>query len=237
MNPNPWHRLPDKPPFVLPEDKVKVEAFNDTVRQKGQPHLLNLNLIPMPFVGRKDAPVVLLGNIAGTGDEHPDDYKERPEYANRMRKNLLHQNADFQFLPLDPGPDTLASHYEWWTLHLKHLLASFGQGAAAESVLARSILDIEFFPYRSCSDQYAHDSLSLTSQEYSRILVYNAMKREAVIVVRYGKQRWFPAVRGLETYQHLLLLRGNIKTHLSPSGFCDDNGYQKVVDKIQASLA
>jgi hypothetical protein len=235
-NPNPWHRLPDNPPFVLPEDKEKVAAFNDMARQKGHPHLLNLDQIPMPFVGRQDAPVVLLGNIAGTGDEQPEDYQQRPAYAERMRNNLLHQNVDFQFFPLAPGPGTMPSHKQWWTDKLKHLLNSFGNGVEAESILAHSILAVEFFPYRSCSNRYAHDNLSLTSQEYSRILVYHAMKSQAVIVVRYGKDKWFRDVRGLEKYQHLLLLNGNIKTHISPSGFRDKDGYQKVVDKISASL-
>jgi hypothetical protein len=235
VNPNPWHSLPDKPPFVLPEDKEKVEAFNETVRQTGRQHLLNLSLIPMPFLGRPDAPVVLLGNISGTGDEHPEDYKKRPAYANRMRKNLLHQNADFQFLPMDPGPDTFPSHKQWWTDKLKHLLESFGNGNGAESTLARSILEVQFFPYRC--DTYAHDRLSLMSQLYSQKLVYDTMKREAVIVVRYGGTKWFRAVRGLETYQHLLRLKGTQKTHISPNGFVDDDGYQKLVAKIRVSGA
>src|SRR5207245_149744 len=126
------------------------------------------------------------------------------------------------------------SHKEWWSSQLKHLLDSFGNGEKAESILARSILAVEFFPYRSCSNRYAHDDLTLPSQEYCRLLVYKAMKNEAVIVVRYGKSHWFDAVRGLEKYPHLFLLKGNQKTHLSPTGFADKNGYQKVVDKIRA---
>jgi tRNA (Thr-GGU) A37 N-methylase len=62
------------------------------------------------------------------------------------------------------------------------------------------------------------------------------MENEAVIVIRYGKAKWFDAVRGLETYKHVLLLKGTHKTNISPEGFCDKNGYQKVVEKIRASL-
>lgn len=125
-----------------------------------------------------DAPVILLGNIAGAGDEHPDNYKEWPAYADRMRKNLLHKNPDPQFLPMDPSPDTFPPHKQWWADKLKHLLDSFGNGAAAESILARSILAVEFFPYRSCSNEFHHGKLSLmSSQGYSRVLVYNAMEK------------------------------------------------------------
>ena len=61
------------------------------------------------------------------------------------------------------------------------------------------------------------------------------MKNDAVIVIRYGKERWFSAVSGLKTYKHTLLLIGNLQTHISPTGFEDKDGYQKVVAKIKAS--
>jgi hypothetical protein len=235
---NPWHRLPDQPPFVLAEDRDAVLAFNDESRQKGHPHSLNLQIIPVPFVGRTDAPVVLLGNIAGAGGEHPDDYQKWPVYADRLRKNLLHQNLDFQFLPMGIDAETLPPHKRWWTDKLKHLLDSFGNGPAAEAILARSILAVEFFPYRSYSNEYHHEKLSLmVSQEYSQVLVYDAMENGAVIVIRYGKKKWFDAVRGLENYQHLVLLKEARQTFISPSGVADVDGYKKVVDKIHGSVA
>ena len=235
---NPWHRLPDKPPFVLDEDKDAVLAFNEEARQKGHPHALNLDIIPVPFVGRPDAPVVLLGNIAGAGDEHLDDYKKWPAYADRLHKNLLHQNLDCQFLPMGPDVDTLPPHKAWWNDKLKHLLDSFGNGAAAESILARSLLAVEFFPYRSRSNEYHHEKLSLmSSQGYSQVLVYNAMENGAVIIIRYGKAKWFDAVRGLQTYRHLILLKEARQTHISPNGVADDGAYKKIVEKIKASVA
>lgn len=235
-NANPWRRLPANPPFVLPEEKAEVEAFNDKTRRAGHDHVLNLDLIPVPFVGAPDAPVIFLGNIAGAGDENYRDYERNPSYASRLRKNLLHENEEFPFLMMDPRPETLRSHKEWWSVRLKHLLDSFGNGVKAESILARAIMTIEYFPYRSLSDDYRHDSLSLPSQDYCRLLVMNAMKNEAVIVVRYGRSRWFDAVRGLKNYSHLLLLKESRKVHISPKGFVDTNGYQRVVDKIQAWL-
>jgi len=236
-NPNPWHSLPNQPPFVLPEDKQKVEAFNETVQKKGQGHDLNLNLIPMPFVGRPDAPIVLLGNIAGAGEEYPDDYLRNPAYANRMRKNLLHQNADFPFLPMDPGPDTFRSHKQWWTDKLKHLLAAFSNGPEAESILARSLLAVEFFPYRSSDNRYHHSQLCLTSQWYCWDLVLSAMKRGALIVVRYGASQWFDRVRGLERYENLFLLKGIQRTLISPKGFARSDGFEKVVNALKACVA
>jgi hypothetical protein len=232
---NPWRRLPDKPPFILAEDKDAVMEFNKQANEKGHPHALNLQIIPVPFGGRPNAPLVLLGNISGAGDEHMDDYKKWPKYADRMRKNLLHENVDFQFLPF--GPDPIPGHKEWWARTLRHLLKEdYGNGDTAENTLARSILAVDFFPYRSCSNEYHQEKLSLmSSQGYSRVLVFNAMENGAVIVIRYGRERWFDAVRGLRTYQHLVLLWEARRTHISPKGVETPNGYKKIVDKIKAS--
>jgi len=75
----------------------------------------------------------------------------------------------------------------------------------------------------------------ITTQGYSWVLVHNAIERGAVIVIRYGKARWFDAVRGLETYQHLVVLKEARQTHISPKGVKTVNGYKKIVDKIKAS--
>lgn len=98
-------------------------------------------------------------------------------------------------------------------------------------------MTIEYFPYRSRSDDYRHDDLSLPSQDYCRLLVKNAMNNEALIVVRYGRSRWFDAVPSLKKYSHLLLLKETRPVHISRNGFEDANGYQRVVDKIQAWLS
>jgi hypothetical protein len=228
--------LPHEPPFVLPEDKDKVLAFNTEECESGRPHLLNLDIIPAPFVGNPNAPVVLLGNIAGFLEREPEDYRVTPAHAARMRQNLLHAPAPPLFYPFDSSPDVYPTHKHWWTEKLRYLLHSFGNGSAAEAILARAIFAVEYFPYRSCSGRYAHDRLTLSSQEYSRKLVQNAMKNGSVIVVRYGKHRWFAAVPELEAYPHCLLLKGRQRTYISPDGFVDEHGYQQVVDKINEYL-
>ena len=62
MMSNPWGRLPCTAPFVLPEDKEEVLAFNKKVGE-GHPAYLRLEVMPEPFVGKPDAPVVLLAVV------------------------------------------------------------------------------------------------------------------------------------------------------------------------------
>jgi len=130
--------LPEKPPFVFPEDKKKVEAFN---KKAGQKHPLYLGLIPEAYLGRPDAPLVLLGNIAGvseTGDEpaQPAAYRLKPAFMERMRNNLLNNKAHTEskcpFIYFDPGINPPGDD-DWWDRKLKHVLAEFGIGDASQA--------------------------------------------------------------------------------------------------------
>ena len=231
MNENPWNLLPVQPPFVLSEEKDKVLAFNVNAHPN---HFLHLDIIPEPFVGRQDAPVVLLGNIGGgpefEGDQ-PSAYKLEPAFQDRVRKNLLHDPSDFPLLWFAPG------YYDpgtgWWERKLKQLLREFGNGDIAMSKLARSILSVEFFPYSA--HRYGHDRLPLPSQKYSFALVRNAVQRGAVIVLRHGERRWRGAVPELATYPNVVRLK-EVRRALITPGNCHDDGFQKIVRAIKASL-
>ena len=60
---NPWLHLPTEPPYVLDGDREYVETFNNGLNDSRHKHYLQLNeLLPEPFVGAKDAPILLLSN-------------------------------------------------------------------------------------------------------------------------------------------------------------------------------
>ena len=63
---NPWPALSYEPPFVLHEDLHPVLQFN--ARATGRTRL-ELDLLPEPFVGRVEAPVVLLTLNPGVSDD------------------------------------------------------------------------------------------------------------------------------------------------------------------------
>src|SRR5262249_32985232 len=142
-------------------------------RKEGPNHALNLDLIPEAFLGRRDAPLVLLGNIAGVSETGgpPKAYRLEPTFTARLRKNLLHLHdpAEFPFVYLDPRIISVGG--DWWQRKLKHLLGEFSDPDVAHASLAQNLLSDEFFPYVSWSNRYAQDSLRLESQNYSRSLV------------------------------------------------------------------
>ncbi len=220
VNDNPWHRLPDNPPFVLPDEESAVRNFNVKARPV---HFLHIDdILPEPFVGDPSAPVVVLGTNPGFNGERTIREKSEPGFVARLRANLLHQSSDSPFAFL--APDVSGRHRQWWEDKLKHLIAHFGPGAVAKSILA-----VEFFPYPS--HRYGHGRLALPSQQYSFDLVRNAIKRKAVIVLTRGERRWLREMPEL-VGDNLVTLEQPFSAPISP-GNCCGSGYQKVVEAIK----
>jgi len=233
VNENPWRGLPDKPPYVLLEDDEEVRTFNNEAHPN---HKLDLDLLPEPFVGRRDAPVVLLGNNPGVRSAKTKAWKQKPAFTDRMRGNLLYRlSGDFPFLYLDPDPDICPPGKEWWRRKLKHLLGAFGPGTElALSILARSILAVEFFPYASHS--YRHGGLSLPSQQYSFGLVRYAVERGAVIVLTRGQRRWEKALPELCKYPRCFRLKEVQRAPISRGNFPDHEQYEEIIRAIKVTL-
>jgi hypothetical protein len=205
VNENPWCRLRVSAPYVLPDDEPLVRAFNKR-KAKEHPKFLHIDdILPEPFVGAPEAPVVLLSNNPGFGKGAPA--KKDPAFMDRMRKNLLHEPSDWPFVFL--APDFSGPGKEWWERKLKHLLCRCGR-----EVVARSILNVVYCPYPS--RKFGHQRLYLPSQEYSFHLIRNAMEREAFIVFMRKRDRWLNAVKQLKKYDRQCQVKNTRNPVISP---------------------
>jgi hypothetical protein len=61
---NPWLQLPEKAPYVLPEDEAAIRRFNSRLDGNDE-RRIDLELIPEPFLGYHSAPVVILMHNLG----------------------------------------------------------------------------------------------------------------------------------------------------------------------------
>ena len=111
---NPWQRLPLDAPFVLPEDHAAIADFNAS--SPGE-KLVHLEVLPEPFLGRPDAPVVVLGLNPGFKDTDLVQHRD-PSFASRSRCNLLHGPANYPFYLLDPEIERT----KWWERKLGALI-------------------------------------------------------------------------------------------------------------------
>ena len=199
---NPWHRLPDRPPYVLPEDLERVSEFNRRAKPEAY---LHLSLIPEPFLGLPDAPIVLLGLNPG--------YSWTIQPITSIRRSasvrtIWPSESRYPFFLLDPTITAPGAVY--WKAKLGSLTQKFG----AETVVRRTLC-VEFIPYHSVN--FRHERLSLPSQQYSFDLSWRATKRspaQSLWSMAGGKRFWLPAVPELQaTTAYLGLIAG--KPHIS----------------------
>lgn len=228
MMDNPWRLLPDKPPLVLSIDKTELGRVD--------PEQIDLENLPSPFVGRRDASVVLLGNIAGRSEPGKPPQDLGLKFKSMRRENLIDGGLD-QFVFFSPGIPS-----NWWDRKLKHLLELRGGKKDTREVLARNLLTIEFFPYVSRSNSYSlapkngycHnlDKIHLPSQAYSFFLIEKAIERNALIVIRYGKRRWLKHVPKLRKYDRLVLLSSYLPGTVIGPTTCLEEGWALIESEV-----
>jgi hypothetical protein len=215
---NPWVKLPTSRPFVLGFDRSLVDAFN--VRANAR-EMIDTSLLPEPFLGRPDAPVVLLGLNPGWSPEDAE-WHGKQEFALLCRANLVHEDSRYPFYLLNPILDAPGSR--WWSSRLRSLIERVGLETVAQGVLC-----VEYFPYHSAT--YGERTPRLQSQDYGFALVRNALERNAVIVVLRNKRRWFAELPELETYHRLFFLRSVQNVSISPKN-CPE-GFAEIIRELQ----
>jgi hypothetical protein len=108
---NPWSELPMIPSYVIPADRPHIEAFNDLFGGGDGNCRLDLDLFPEPFIGRRDANLVILalnpGKSPGDFEAHQD-----PRFLAVMRAKLMDDPAVHLFTGLlDEWQDTPAGKW------------------------------------------------------------------------------------------------------------------------------
>ena len=215
---NPWAHLSPRAPYVLPLDRPFVDGFNN--RASPGVHL-DTSLLPEPFVGRPDAPVVLLGLNPGWGPRDAAAHR-RSAFRKRVFACLRHEDSDVPFYYLTPGADGPGER--WWRKNLRRLLDDVPGGT-----LARHLLCVEYFPYHSRS--FGHAALRLPSQPYSFSLVEAAIRHSAVIIQLRGARYWEGAVPELASYRRRFATHTTRSASISP-GNCRD-GYPAILGALR----
>ncbi|HEY2826149.1 MAG TPA: hypothetical protein VGJ04_00995 [Pirellulales bacterium] len=218
---NPWNDLPDNAPYVLDSDGAIIEAHNARLETDSL-FKVHLSVLPEPFLGRPDAPVVLLNLNPGWNKDKDPVNHSRPEFIKRNRGNLLHKPSDYPFYLLDPK--LRPNRTNWWEERLGSLIQAVGLEAVAQNVLC-----VEYFPYHSKRYKKCE---RLPSQDYSFTLARDAVERNAVILLMRGKRRWTNAVPSLSSYNRLFFPSSFQCAYVSPNNY--SAGFGAAVKEIRA---
>jgi len=211
--PNPWSDFSPSERNVLEVDKKAVEAHNDR-RTADSATRFELNLMPEPYFGRPDAPVVLLALNPGV---HPCDHvvHRQPWFVARAAGSLTHslaQHEPFLHLGADHA-DTPGGR--WWRRITGPLLAD---DLTIENI-ARGVLCLQLYPYHS--KKFAGPARPLPSFIYTAALLNDAIDRCAMVVVMRSGRRWREAVPRLNGYPHRICVANPLNPTLSPANLGD----------------
>lgn len=191
--------------------------FNHSATESTRIHT---ELLPEPFFGRFDAPiVVLLLNPGFSADDAA--FHAQPKFRSRLRVSIRAE-SDFQpHFHLSHG--ALGPGGKWWLRSVGPLIKEVGQECVADNLLA-----IEYFPYHSL--KFRHGHIRLPSQEFSFSLVRAAIERKAAIICARGATVWFGAVPQLASYRRLSQLQNPRSASLSAKNL---SSYASVVAALR----
>jgi hypothetical protein len=218
---NPWLEVPDTPPFVVPADERYVEAWNASDGRHPE-HKIDTTLLPEPWLGRHDAPVVML--TANPGIDPSDVmFHGRPDFAQANRASMAKPGGTPNYL-LDQR-FVKASGAQWWR---RRAFARLLRDGVSEEALGSRVLVVEFHGYHSRS--WMPLAVTLPSQWYGFSLVERAVHRAALIVVARPARAWRIAVPELsQGSERVFTLRSTQNPAISPRNLGGDVAYEAVV--------
>lgn len=214
---NPWGALPKHAPFVLAADAVAVDRFNEKAVASVR---IELSLVPEPYVGRIDAPVILLTLNPGVSGE---DFALHENPAFRERVLRCHRQAPTEYPNYYLDPAVAGPGARWLHRITRPLVQEFGARAVSSGLSL-----VELFPYHS--RRFAHGAVRVPSQAYTIAIVQAAIRRGAAIFITRGRELWYKSVPDLRNCSRVFFTRSTQNIVISPKN-CPD-GFSFVADAI-----
>lgn len=222
---NPWLNLPNSALYVLPEDRPYIERFNSGRTGTNENYHIHLDVRPEPYMGRPDAPVLLLNGNPGYGEDAIPFHQHDTYFIASHRRNLLHETSEYPLYLVDPK-NSMSSGYVYWAPYLRELIVDVGR-----EKVAKQLFIVEYFPYASRAYGFGTRTV-IPSQRYSFHLVREAIKRQAIIILMRKKKEWVEAIPELLTYPAFYILNNPQRVYIT-QGNCPD-GYPLAVRKLRA---
>jgi hypothetical protein len=208
---NPWVALPGGPPYVLESDAEAIRRFNATATARSRVE----TELPEPFVGRLDAPILML--LLNPGVEGSEFVTHRdPGFIAAVRG--CHRQEASEYPQYFLAPDVVGPGVSWNRRVLKPFIAEFGLRNVSQNVTL-----LEYFPYHSVA--FAHHRLRVPSQKFGFYVLRQAIERDTVVFVTRGFKIWQAAVPQLATYHRAFQTRSVQNVVISPKN-CPD-GYRE----------
>ena len=215
---NPWAEFTLDFPFLLPSDYRHIMAHNTKVSDS---HKIRYDLLPEPYLGNPEAPVILL-NLNPGFSELDIPFYEQDRILEMWEKNISHEPQPYPFYLLDPTIEE-ESGPRWWAKKLREPIE-----LSSRKAVANTFCCVEYFPYHS--KQFRPLKQILYSQQYSFSLVAKAIERNGQIILMRGEKYWVEAVPELSGHENLFRLKSTQNVSISRNN-CPD-GFQVIEQEL-----
>ncbi len=214
---NPWLDLSATRPHVLPKDAETITRFNSNAPERTR---IETRLLPEPFVGRLDAPVVLLALNPGFSDGDIVCHG-KAAFRARIRDCYRQAERDWPYYYLAPGVEGPGA--AWSRRVLGPLIREVGLAD-----VARGVVLVEFLAYHSRA--FAHGRLKLPSQEFTFAKVRASLRSARAVFVTRGMDLW--ASRVPELVGHPRVFRTNSRQNIVISSRNAPDGWRAAVSAL-----
>ena len=153
---NPWKKIKGTNYYTDNDEKI-IKNFNDRVTKNGKedsPFYIDLKLMPEPYIGNKDANVILLFTNPGLKKTELAEYDEYTEFYKSLKKNLTHSNKEYPYYYFNPafkkeikGKEKYIAGAEWILKRTKELRKRLGNDCL--KLLSKGIFTFQLHPYHS----------------------------------------------------------------------------------------
>lgn len=185
---NPWEKLvrSDEDLYVLDEDYDQLMTHNKSKSLSSRDAFV-LDLIPEPFTGDINAPIVILNT--NPGYSKADYVTLHNNYFHRYALLNLQHYVDlaypFFMLSLDIYNTPT---YAWWRKMISPLIDDSAVETSIQTI-AKNIFCIRYVAYHSSSFNVSRH-FSLPSQLYTKYLIERAMEQNKLILCQRSHQRF-----------------------------------------------
>jgi hypothetical protein len=217
---NPWVDLDTTDTSLLLDmDRDAVMAHNATAQPR---HRFFLEMVPEPYMGRADAPVVLLaGNPRYREDDLPTH--ARSDVRGLLLASARQEDLQYPMVWLDPAlADTTGA--VWYRQRLRALCDAAGLRTVAENLAV-----YESLPYHSMD--LKQPKVSIPSQAYTNHLALSAVREGRIVIWQRGPWQHLLAT-DLLSEPSVVRPRSLQSSYLSPKNLTEEV-FARVVDAIR----
>jgi hypothetical protein len=161
---NPWEGM-NGPNYYSDRDKEIINTFNKKLEKKDKENniiskkedsifYIDLRLMPEPYMGNKDANVILLFTNPGLKKTELQEYDEYPDFYESLKNNLTHSNTEYPYYYFNPafkklikGKEKYIAGAEWILRRTKELRKAIGDNHL--QILSKGLFTFQLHPYHS----------------------------------------------------------------------------------------